>query len=279
MSQLAKETPLPVYSADRAMDATMMSLAPPRIGLYKSYVPSMDEGWTRWLLEQFEFPYLSLHDKDVRAGKLSARFDAIVIPDQGEGAIVRGERRGPGSGEEGSRVPVEYSGGLGQEGVRALREFVESGGTLVTLNKAVDFAIHSFQLPVKNILDRVSTREFYCPGSLLRVDVDNTHPLAYGLSKEEAAWVEGGEAFETSDPSIQSPIRYATKDLLMSGWLLGANLLHGKSAVLEIRKGKGKAILLGFRPQYRGQSYAMFPLFFNALYYSTARSMPNSSAQ
>lgn len=271
MAQLAKDASLPVFVADRAVETAGTTLSLPRIGLYMSYVPSMDEGWTRWLLEQYEFPYQSLHDKDLRAGKLNAKFDVVVIPDQGEAAILRGDRRGPGSGEEGDRMPEEYNGGLGTEGARALREFVESGGSLVTLNKAADFAIHSFQLPLKNVLDRVSTREFYCPGSLLRVDVDNTHPLAYGLNREEAAWVEGGEAFETTDPSVLSPIRYATRDLLLSGWLLGANLIHGKSAAVEVRKGKGRVILLGFRPQYRGQSRAMFPLFFNSLYYAAAK--------
>ncbi|PYV11893.1 MAG: hypothetical protein DMG07_18180 [Acidobacteria bacterium] len=105
----------------------------------------------------------------------------------------------------------------------------------------------------------------------MRVAVDNTHPLAFGLNKEEAAWVEGGEAFDVAQPSVQTPLRYAPRDLLMSGWLLGAGLIQGKAAVALVTRGKGQVILLGFRPQYRGQSYATFPLFFNALYYSAAR--------
>jgi hypothetical protein len=224
----------------------------------------MDEGWTRWLLEQYEFPYRSLYDRDLRGGGLRAKLDAIVIPDQGPEAIVQGHRRGSG-------MPDEYTGGIGEEGVKAVRDFVEQGGTLITLNKAAEFAIRHLQLPVRNTLEKTSSRDFYCPGSLLRVEVDNTSPLAFGMNPQESAWVEAGVAFETSEPSIRSPLRYASKDLLMSGWLLGAELINGKPVVLEVPKGKGKVILLGFRPQYRGQSYATFPLLFNALYYSAAK--------
>jgi hypothetical protein len=267
VATLARETSLPIYAADRALEGGGTELARPRIGMYKSYMASMDEGWTRWLLEQFEFQVKSLHDRDVRAGNLATQLDVIVVPDQVDGAITHGYRRGTESAE-GGRMPDEYTGGLGEEGVRALREFVEAGGTLVTLNKASDFAIRAFALPIKDVLERVSTRDFYCPGSLLRVTVDPNHPVAYGLDREEPAWIEGGEAFETTDASIQLPLRYATRDLLMSGWLLGANLIHGKGVVAVAPRGKGQVVLLGFRPQYRGQSYGMFPLFFNALYSS-----------
>ena len=176
-------------------------------------------------------------------------------------------------------MPDEYTGGIGEEGVKAIRDFVEQGGTLITLNKAAEFAIRALQLPVRNALEKAGTRDFYCPGSLLRVEVDNTSPLAFGMNPQEPAWVEGGVAFETNDPSIRSPLRYASKDLLMSGWLLGANLIQGKPVVLEVPKGKGKVILLGFRPQYRGQSYATFPLLFNALYYSAAKPADMSSGR
>jgi hypothetical protein len=159
---------------------------------------------------------------------------------------------------------------LGEDGVRCLTDFVESGGTLITLNEAADFAIHALQLPVRNILKRVNTKEFFCPGSLLQVNIDIRHPLGFGLSPEQAACVEGGQAFEFTDASIRAPVHYSRGNLLLSGWLLGGELMEGKAAVLEVPKGAGKVILLGFRPQYRGQSYAMYPLFFNSLYSSCA---------
>jgi Zinc carboxypeptidase len=275
MAKLASEAHLLFYAADRNVGGSGLRLDPPRIGLYKSYVPSMDEGWTRWLLEQYEFPYRSLYDRDLRGGALRAKLDAIVIPDQNTEAIVQGHRRG----SENGAMPDEYTGGIGEEGVKAIRDFVEQGGTLITLNKAAEFAIRALQLPVRNALEKAGSRDFYCPGSLLRVEVDNTSPLAFGMNAQEPAWVEGGVAFEANDPSIRSPLRYASKDLLMSGWLLGADLIHGKPVVLEVPKGKGKAILLGFRPQYRGQSYATFPLLFNALYYSAAKPADMSSGR
>jgi hypothetical protein len=258
------------------MENSNLELSQPRIGLYKSYVPSMDEGWTRWLLERYEFPFQSLFDKDIRSGNLSQSLDVIVIPDSSAGAIVQGWPRAVALGSEGGRMPEEYTGGMGEEGVKALQDFVEAGGTLVTLNRAADFAIHSLQLPVVQSLESLSPRDFYCPGSLLRVEIDTTHPLGFGLGKEQAAWVEGGLAFEPKDPGIAGPVKYAARDLLMSGWLLGGNRLQGRPVVLEVPKGKGRVILLGFRPQYRGQSYAMFPLFFNSLYYAAAKASPKA---
>jgi len=168
-------------------------------------------------------------------------------------------------------MPDEYTGGIGDEGVKAVADFVDSGGTLVTLNRAAEFAIRHLQLPVTQSLENVNPREFYCPGSLLRVEIDTSHPLGYGLSREQAAWVEGGLAFEARDARVAGPVKYASRDLLMSGWLLGGSRLQGKPVVLDVPKGKGRVILLGFRPQYRGQSYATFPLFFNSLYYAAAK--------
>jgi hypothetical protein len=272
LENLARETYLPVYGLDQNLENGSLELSAPRIGLYKSYVPSMDEGWTRWLLEQYEFPYQTLFDKDVRFGNLGQKLDVVVIPDSAANSIVQGWPKGVAIGSEGGRMPDEYTGGIGDEGVKALADFVEAGGTLVTLNRAAEFAIRYLQLPVVQALENANPREFYCPGSLLRVEIDTSHPLGFGLSKEQAAWVEGGLAFEVRDARIAEPVKYAARDLLMSGWLLGASRLQGKPVVLEVPKGKGKVILLGFRPQYRGQSYAMFPLFFNSLYYASARS-------
>jgi hypothetical protein len=271
LENLARETHLPVYGIDQRPDSPVLELSAPRIGLYKSYFPSMDEGWTRWLLERYEFSYQSLMDRDVRSGDLGRKLDVVVVPDSTANSIVQGWAKGANAGGEGGRMPDEYTGGIGEEGVKALADFVESGGTLVTLNRAAEFAVRYLQLPVTQSLDNVSPREFYCPGSLLRVEIDTSHPLGYGLSKEQAAWVEGGSAFEPRDPMIAGPVKYAGRDLLMSGWLLGGNRLQGKPVVLEVPKGKGRVVLLGFRPQFRGQSYAMFPLFFNSLYYSAAK--------
>ncbi|MBD0370466.1 MAG: hypothetical protein ICV60_06490 [Pyrinomonadaceae bacterium] len=237
---------------------------PPRRAIYRSHVPSMDEGWTRFVLDEQSkcINYLSLEDKEVRAGNLNRRFDTIIIPDQSPRLILEGYR--PGA------MPPELTGGMGAEGVRALREFVEAGGTLVCLNKASDFAIEQLKLPLRDVTEGLKRTEFYSPGSILRTELDTTHPLAAGMPRESIAWVENSPVFEISDAKEAGRVRViarypANSDALLSGWLLGGERLRGRAALVEVKLGKGRVILFGFRPQYRGQSLATYPLFFNAL--------------
>ena len=237
---------------------------PPLRALYKSHVPSIDEGWTRWVLEYQSkcLNYLSLTDAEARAEKLRARYDTIIIPDQSPRAILEGYRKGA--------MPEEYTGGLGAEGVKSLREFVEQGGTLVCLNRASDFAIEQFKLPVRDITAGLKRTEFYVPGSILRVELDTSHPLTRGMPKESIAWAEESPVFELSDEKEAARVRViarypATSDPLLSGWLLGGERIRGKAALVEVTLGKGRIYLFGFRPQYRGQSLATYPLFFNAI--------------
>jgi hypothetical protein len=243
-----------------------------RNALYKSFVPSMDEGWTRWVLESQRdrqcVSYFSLTDSGIKTGDLRTRFDTIIIPDQPRSdqlrdAILNGHR--PGA------MPPEYTGGLGAQGVRALREFVEQGGTLVCLNRASDFAIEQFKLPVRDVVDGLPRTDFYVPGSILRIELDTTDPLTSGMPKESIAWAENSPVFEIkSDPLALLRVKMIAsypkdKDPLLSGWLLGGARIKGKAALVEVGMGKGRIILFGFRPQYRGQSLATYPLFFNAI--------------
>ncbi|HKD91418.1 MAG TPA: M14 metallopeptidase family protein [Terriglobales bacterium] len=270
-------------------------LKAPRIGIYASYQPSMDEGWTRWLLDQFEFAYTQIHDKDVRAGNLNSRFDVIIIPDEQPNAIANGLRNaggGAGSGAAGSgessgggneaatqravadnagRIPEEFTGGLGSQGVEALKLFVAQGGTLITLNGASNFAIERLGVGARNVLQGVPNKDFYGPGSLLRVDVDTSNPLAWGMERDAAIWFEHGPAFAPSFQraagDVMNVATYPAGNPLMSGWLLGDQLLQGHSALIDAPLGQGHVVMFGFRPQYRGQSYGTFKLLFNALYY------------
>ena len=248
-----------------------------RVAIYKNYLPSMDEGWTRWMFDQYRFPYMSLRDAEAREGNLKAKYDAIIIPDQSVNAIVnglpggasRGAATGDGGGDE--RVtgvyPEEYAGGLGEAGVKALREFVEAGGTVITFNNASNFAIEKLGAPARNVLKGVSARDFYCPGSILRAQLDSSSPLAFGLEKESIAWFESGPAFEITDQaSARAIARYPESESpLLSGWVLGDKLIRGRAAMVEAKIGKGRIILFGFRPQYRAQSLATFPLLFNSI--------------
>ena len=244
------------------LDARVFS--PLKVGLYKSHVPSMDEGWTRWVLQQnLETRDLaSLSDQDVRFAKALGGLNAIIFPDQSPLTILNGYAKGA--------MPPEYTGGLGQEGVKALREFVEQGGTLVFLNRASDFAIENFKLPVRNVVAHVPAKEFFVPGSILEIELDTTHPIAQDMPKDTVAWVEDSPIFELKGGNEARSARViasypSTHNPLLSGWLLGADRLRGKAALVEVSLGKGRIILFGFRPQYRAQSLATYPLLFNSI--------------
>jgi hypothetical protein len=243
--------------------------------LYKSYVSSMDEGWTRWVFDNYysqiqdaigdTFVYQSVFDKQLREEDLSQTAGVVIFPDQSPNQILNGYAKGS--------MPEGYTGGVGTKGVENLRKFVEAGGTLIFLNRASDFAIEQFDLPVKDITKNLPRKDFYIPGSILRTELDTTHPIAKKMSKESIAWFENSPVFEiqTNPRELTNNFRVIAsypknpKDILLSGWALGAEKIAGKAALVEFTVGKGKIILFGFRPQYRGQSVATFPLFFNAI--------------
>ena len=251
---LVPAMPEPNYSV-----AGLSGNAARRIGIYKSYAASMDEGWTRWIFDSHKIPFTSVFDRDLRAGNLNARFDVIILPDQNPGQIARGL---------GTSYPDSLRGGVGEEGARALQQFVENGGTVLAFNEASEYAIESFRLPVKNALAGVRNTEFYAPGSLFKVTLDRTNPIAARHTATTAAiWFEDSPAFEITDGSRAKAV--ATYESggtpLVSGWLLGAERLHGKAALVEATVGKGKVVLYGFRPQYRGQTNATLPLIWDAI--------------
>ena len=251
------EFPVPVYRA--AGLSSGGTQRPVRLGLYRSWAASMDEGWTRWVLDTYGIPYESLTDSIARAGNLGGRYDAVVLPDQSPRDILEGLPR---------RYPARYAGGLGQAGVQALRDFVDGGGTLIALNDACAFAITALELPVTDALASLSSRDFYAPGSIFRLRLDPSSPLAEGMPEEATAWFEGGPVFDVRDPArVRVVGRYPTApgDVLLSGWVLGAGQVAGKAGLVEVRRGRGRVVLFGFRPQYRGQTMASYPLLFNAI--------------
>jgi hypothetical protein len=244
----------PAYSVAGLSGATAK-----RIGIYRSYAESMDEGWTRWVFDVNRIPFTSVGDKDVRSGKLNDRFDVIILPDQSAGQLTQGLR---------GAYPDSLLGGLGAPGAAALASFVENGGTLLAFNAASDYAIDILKLPVKNALAGVRSSDFYAPGSILAVELKRDSPIAAGASAPvPAVWFENSPAFEISDPSraVAVATYQAAGDPLLSGWLLGGEKLNGKAALVDVTVGKGHAVLYGFRPQYRGQAMATQPLIWGAI--------------
>lgn len=237
-----------------------------RIGMYQAYGGNMDEGWTRFLLEEFDFPYTTLRPQEVAAGNLGSRFDVIILPEESLSSM-RGDNADP------SQIPPGYRDGFGAEGVEALEAFVRGGGTLVTFSGAAELPIETFQdFPVVNILDDVPTTEFWARGSTLRVEVDNTHPLAWGMP-EEALVVffpfADRTAFEVqgygTSQRAEKVAVYPARDILQSGQLDGEDIIANRTALLEVEHGEGRVVLLGFRTQHRAQTHGTFKFLFNAL--------------
>ncbi|MDT7806373.1 MAG: hypothetical protein QOJ70_186 [Acidobacteriota bacterium] len=231
-----------------------------RLALYRSWTGSMDEGWTRWLFDTFNIPYTSLRDVDVRSGDLRSKYDVLVLPSMRLREIVEGRAR--------DTAPPEFTGGITEAGVANLRRFVEEGGTLICWDDSTELAIKRFNLPVRNVLEDLKPSEFYCPGSVLRIEVDQTQPLARGIASQADAYFIDSAAFEVTDGRAARVVaRYAGRkeDVLRSGYLLGAERLADRAALVEATLGKGRVILFGFRPQHRGQTWGTFPFIFNAI--------------
>jgi hypothetical protein len=228
----------------------------------------MDEGWTRLVLDNYKFRYVGLHNEDFRKGKLNEKCDVIILPDMSTEGIVEGKTRWGGDHYLGSPVvPKAYQGGIGQKGVDALLAFVKEGGTLITFGNTADFAIDKLKIPAVNVLKGVKREEYYAPGSLLRIELDMSHPLAYGMPRHPAIRVTNSPAFRLLPyhREIHAVGYYTDGNPLLSGWLIGPEKIAGHTVLAEIPVEKGRIIVFGFGVQSRAQTYGTFKLLFNAI--------------
>ncbi|HKS83033.1 MAG TPA: M14 metallopeptidase family protein [Candidatus Acidoferrales bacterium] len=270
MAQIVEKSSLEIRSAAKAPQ-DVIATKKPRVGLYRSWTPNIDEGWTRWLLDQYGFAPITLRNGDIQASHLLERFDAIILPDSRPAAILNGFRPG--------QLPGEYVGGIGRAGIEALREFVQGGGTLITFNNASVFAIDTLGLPVTNVLAGLKDDDFYCVGSLLRVEIPNpAQPGAWGMPRDPVVMFERGPAFAPKPNFRGAVIADYPEDVnpLASGYLLHPEKIEGKAAALEVAYGDGRVYLFGFRPQWRGQSQGTYKLIFNAIYDSPSLAKPST---
>jgi hypothetical protein len=265
------------FGLENIADIPKASLKRFRIGLYQSWRPNMDEGWTRYVFDDLNIPYTTLHNKDFKGTKkkkvnLNSKYDVIVFADENVDIIKTGK---PSPTSRYARyftdIPPEYEGGIGKEGVEALKSFVEQGGILVTLNSACGLAFDDFNVPAGNALERVDRSKFSCPGSILRVKVDNKSPIGYGMPKEAAIMFYRSMALSTRPPSVgwdrKVVARFPEDDMLLSGWLFGEDVIARKAAVVDIKQKKGHIILIGFPCQHRAQSHGTYKFLLNALLY------------
>ena len=231
----------------------------------------MQEGWTRWLLEQYGFEYKTLWDAEIKEGKLANKYDTIILPSDpkylilGEGLEEHYQMNNPNAVVP--KYSLEYQSGIGKEGVKKLREFVEMGGTLITLAESSNFAIEELKLPIRNIVKNLNLKEFLCSGTL-KVDIDKSHPLAYGVAEDALIlfW-RNYPVFEfqqsAREDDFRVVVRYPEERMLQSGWLIGEKHLSRKAALIDAKLGKGHVILFGFSPEFRAITDATFKFFFN----------------
>jgi len=247
-----------------------------RVGMYQRYwTGNMDEGWTRFVLEQFEFPYETLMDDDIKAGKLIDRIDVLILPSDTREMMLgpldhaSGDPRIAGLIARFGNCPPEYRSGFGQEGLAAIKQFVADGGRLVAFDAASKFAVEACGLNVRSVVEGLSTKQYMTKGSTLRVEVDNTDPLAYGMPAEALIISWDSPVFEITDTFCSEnyhPVAtFPRSDILESGWLIGERYLSGRAAMVRATAGKGEVILIGFRCQNRGQAHGTYKLLFNSL--------------
>jgi hypothetical protein len=248
-----------------------MAFRAPRIGMYQPWTGgNMDEGWTRWVLEQYEFNLTSIHNDDVRAGKLRQKFDAIILADQDARSIVEGY--------DAPAIRPEYRGGIGEAGIGSLKQFVAQGGTLITLGNACDLVIDRLPIPVRNLKKGLTRDQHFAPGAILNVEVDTQYPLGYGMDADTYGFYINSpffsivEGFASQKTSVVA--RYPNTGVVASGWLKGEELMAGRAAVVAVDMNPGRVVLFGLRPQHRAQTHATFPLLFNALYLSARGDVP-----
>jgi hypothetical protein len=283
LSAIANEFSIEIQAEATAPTGGALEVHLPRIGLYQSWVASMDEGWTRWIFDQNHIPYTRLVDADIRKGNLNRRFDVVLIPDNSARAILSGRQapRAQGSGTDGGtaepQTPPEFRGGLGDEGVASLKTFAEAGGTIITLNRASELYAKKDAGAVENALDSVDKKAIFIPGSILQVSVDPSDPIAFGSTPTVPIFYEDGPTFKVRGEA-HSVASFTTDKPLLSGWILGGQFLKGTSVIAEEPVGKGNLILFGFRPQYRAQSEVTYKFLFNALLYSSSKAVSLGTA-
>jgi len=255
LKALLKNLPLTLYACSDISRLNCKELRIPRIAIYRSWYPIADEGWTRFIFEKFNIPYVNIYNRDVRQGNLNEKFDIIIIPSQRLEYIVKGRSE--------REIPPEYAGGIGELGIIHLNEFVENGGKLITLNHSCMLPIKHMWIPVENALENLKENEFYIPGSILRIIVDIEHPIGFGMDRDSAAMFVFSPAFKTSDKYVVA--KYPPTNPLLSGWILGEKYLHNLAAIVEVPKGRGSIILFGVPVQFRCQTPGTFKMLFNAL--------------
>jgi hypothetical protein len=252
-NDVRRDLALPLWTTDKS---PIINPVKPgiRIGIYKnSRAGNMDEGWTRFVFDTFNVPFQSVSETAIAEASPRAKFDVIVLPSEQSRATPDVEA-------------PENPRGIGEPGYKNLARFIEDGGTLICFDGSCGQLIKQLKLPLRNVLEGVRSNDFYCPGSVLRIEVETSNPIARTMSQDSNAYFIGSSAFDvTEGGKVQVVARYAREGILRSGWLRGEEKLKNKIALASVSMGKGRIVLFGFRPQHRGQTWGTFPFIWNAI--------------
>lgn len=277
LTEAAGERGVPVYGVKELPPVKMFRVGIARVGVYERYYGgNMEGGWVRYVLDTFAFPYVELRDEPIKAGKISEVVDVVVFPSDplpyltGENIEEELSKR-IGRPVKLPPYPPEYRSGFGKEGIEKLKTFVENGGTVVTMGDSVELLTKGFTLPLKDVSEDIKDpRQFFCPGSTLKILVDVEHPLGFGMPRKALALFLNRPVLEVipshTNEKFKVVARFPERDILQSGWLVGEEILSRKPAILEAELGKGKAVAYAFRPVFRAQTHGTYKAFFNALY-------------
>ncbi len=244
-------------------DVKLLRVEKSKIAIYQPYVPSMDEGWTRWVLDNYGFKYKILHNEDFK-NKKEIKADTLIIASISRNTIIDGASRWYRD------LPPKYKGGIGKKGIKKLINFVKNGGNLILLGRSYELAEKDFKLPIRNVLN-AKGKEFYCPGAILKIEVMNSDPLGWGFREESIIYMAGSIAFRTSIPYSKDIERFVVgrfsdkNNHLLSGYIKGDKLLNRRAIIVRLRYFKGNVFVFGGAIQRRAQTYATFKFLFNAL--------------
>jgi hypothetical protein len=272
-------------SASEPPVSPAQTLRMPRIGLWDQYGGSMESGWTRWILEQFEFPFARVFPPELDAGNLNARFDVLIFVNGGipsDSGAGRGGRGGRGGAPEPSEVPPEYRSQLGRVTVETtlprIRQFVDRGGTVIAIGDSAMNLASYLELPVRDHLTEngvpLPRSKYFVPGSILSARVDTRSPLAAGMPARADFFFDNSPVFALRPGASEAGVRpiamFDSPTPLRSGWAWGQTYLNGGVIALEAAVGKGRVVLFGPEILQRAQPHGTFKLLFNGIFASVA---------
>jgi hypothetical protein len=267
VEEVIRELGITAYAVGGVTPDTELTRAP-RVALYQEWGGNMDEGWTRYVLDTFEWEPITIHPEDVRGQRnLRGKYDVIVFPDSRINSII--------NGRSGRTTPPQYQGGIEESGMEALKAFADQGGTIVMLGRSAEMGMQHFDAPFRNAMQGLERNAFICPGSILEVVVDSSCPVAWGMpERANVMYARDLVLLPTVEfgPSKSTiVVKFGDENPLRSGWIEGEEHIFNTIGAATVSYGEGRIILLPLRIQRRAQTHGTFKLLFNPLINSVSK--------